>query len=472
MAAPPSLPRSTPAAEGVDSRGVLALLDALEAGGFDPHSLMVLRHGRVVAEGWWAPYGPATTTLLYSLSKTFTAAAVGLAVGEGRLGVDDLVADLLAGSAVASVPEPRPAHLDRLRVRHLLAMASGHHADTMLAVAASPDDPVGAFLRLEPDHEPGTWFAYNQGCTLTLSAIVTARTGERLVDYLRPRLFEPLGIPAADWLRTRVGVDQGFSGLHVATESIAKLGQLLLDGGRWAGRQLLPAGFVADARRRQVANEHHSQNADWRQGYGWQMWMCTHGAVRGDGAFGQFCVLLPDADAVVVLTSQTQDMQGELDALWAHLLPALGGPVDPGADAELAGRLAALSTATRPAAPAAAGGPGRAVEAVPAGRLDAFRAAITGARVEGTRLTLRTARGEHRFDLPVDGSWAWGALPGLHTPFAEVAVTGGWTGPGAFDADVVFVRTPHRLRLAVRTDPVPVLRSRWQEPPLGPPVEG
>jgi len=299
---------------------VAGLLDGFEAAGLELHSLMLLRHGHVVAEGWWAPYAPDGLHLLYSLSKSFTSTAVGLAVEEGLLGVDDLVTSFFPDEVPAEV-HPRVA---QLRVRHLLSMATGHHEDTLDRL--DRERLVSSYLALVPEEEPGAWFTYNNGATLMLSAIVTKVTGGRLLDYLRPRLLEPLGIEEANW--QGIGdLDLGFSGMHLPTEAIARFGQLYLQQGVWQGRQLVPASWVAEATRRQVENP-REPNPDWRQGYGYQFWMGQHG-YRGDGACGQFCLVLPEEDAVVAITAGTEDMQAVLNCVWERLLPALRQPPQP-----------------------------------------------------------------------------------------------------------------------------------------------
>jgi CubicO group peptidase (beta-lactamase class C family) len=457
------LPRSAPSEVNVDAARVVGFLDAVETAGMDLHSLMILRHGAVLAEGWWAPYRSDDIQLLYSLSKTFLAMAVGIAIGEGRFRAEDLVADLLPDL----VPEPLPGHLRQLRVRHLLSMASGHREETLPRIVAMGPDPVRNFLALPPDEPPGSVFAYNQGNSLTLSQIITATTGQRVVDYLRPRLFDPLGIDRAEWLATPTGIDQGFSGLHVTTESVAKLGQLVLANGRSGGAELVPAEFVAECRRPQVGNSRQQTNPDWRQGYGYQMWMCLHGAQRGDGAFGQLAVVLPDADAVIACTAQVIDMQAELDLIWTHLLPAFrDSRPSAAAEPELGERLARLSTHT---VTAAGRGPDGPVELSPTSTDGPFTDRIEKVRIEplpgGTRLAVTVGGREHAFDVQ-NGQWHDAELPGLHTPFPEVSVSAAWVSDDEYHADIVSRRTPHRLQLRARLRPERALSIGWLAPPL------
>jgi CubicO group peptidase (beta-lactamase class C family) len=447
---------------------VLAFLDAVERDRLDLHSLMLVRHGHVVAEGWWAPYRADRVHLLYSLSKSFTSTAIGMAQAEGLLSIDDPVVSFFPDK-VAVVASP---YVTAMKVRHLLTMASGHAQDTLPALMEGGPDIVRCFLSLPPDHEPGTFFCYNQGCTYTLSAIITRLTGQRLVDYLRPRLFDPLGIGQAQWLQSAEGNDLGFSGLHVQTESIAKLGQLYLQNGRWEGRRLVPESYVAQARSKQVDNSHHSESPDWQQGYGFQFWACRHDAYRGDGAFGQFCVVVPGADAVIACTAQVQDMQAEIDFIWEHLLPALCGdaPLDHAADhaaeERLAERLHGLSTAV---IDARAASPGHEVSFSRAGDPAPYTERLLAVRVgpadDGARLTVVMEGAEHPFDLR-PGRWTEGDLPGLHSPLATVAVTGGWTAADEFRADIVSVTSPHRLQLRARTGDKPTFEADWYAVPL------
>ena len=193
------LPRSTPEAEGISSAAILQFLAAAEAR-HELHSFMLLRHGRVVAEGWWTPYGPAFNHTLYSLSKSFTSTAVGLAVAEGRLTVDDRVVSFFP----ADLPAPVSENLAALRVRDLLCMAVGNEKEPTQAMVVE-ENWAKAFLASPITHPPGSTFMYNSGATYLCSAIVQQVTGQRVVDYLQPRLFAPLLVSAVTGIGFRLG---------------------------------------------------------------------------------------------------------------------------------------------------------------------------------------------------------------------------------------------------------------------------
>lgn len=313
------LPRSTPEAQGMSSSGIRTFLGAVANSDIEFHSLMIVRHGYVVAEGWWSPFAPALKHTLYSLSKSFTSTAIGMAVDEGKLALDDKV--------IAFFPEERPAEISEnlaaMRIRDLLTMTAGHASDTMGGLRESDGNWPRAFLAQEVGYEPGTHFLYNTGATYMLSAILQKVTGQTLFDYLSGRLFTPLGIEGADWETDPRGINTGGYGLRVRTEDTAKLGQLYLQKGQWHGKQLVSAEWVGEATRKQTTSQEGDN--DWSQGYGYQFWRCKPepGFYRGDGAFGQFCIVIPQKDVVIAITSESSDMQASMNLVWQHLLPAI-----------------------------------------------------------------------------------------------------------------------------------------------------
>lgn len=438
-----SLPRSTPLAHGVDAAGVTAFIRALETTPqVEPHSIMLLRGGAVIAEGWWAPYEEGRAHLLYSLSKSFTATAVGLAAAEGLLDLDDTVLSHFP-ELDAEITDPRSRSI---RIRHVLAMASGHREDAIeRAEALDPVDLVRGFLLVPPDQDPGTVFAYNQPCTFAAAAIVQRAPGVSLTEYLRPRLLDPLGIGPVGWLRDPLGREFGYSGLHADTEAIAALGQLYLSN----GGGLLAPEWVAEATRAHIDNG-TDPDSDWAQGYGFQFWIARHG-YRGDGAYGQFCVVLPEHDVVLALTGQSTDMQAVLNLAWTHLLPAFAGPGSATADAELAATLSGLGLEPVP-------------DAEPRGTLPAtLRAAVGNAHPSLTEVSvtdegLTLHDGDDRLDV-VPGYGTWNTVGAL-------SASAGWVA-GRLHVDVIFVETPHRMHLVL--DPVAaVFTARWATVPLHP----
>jgi CubicO group peptidase (beta-lactamase class C family) len=311
---PTSLPRATPESQGIPSSAITAFLARAE----NLHSLMLLRHGRVVAEGWWYPYRPQAPHMLFSLSKSFTSSAVGLAVAEGRLNIDDPLLKFFPEQA----PRKISPNLAAMQVRHLLSMSTGHDQDTTMRIMLKRD-PIKAFLALPVEHAPGTYFVYNSGASFILAAIVQSLTGMTLLKYLAPRLLEPLGIQGAAWESHPNGVNFGGWGLSITTEDIARFGQLYLQKGNWQGRQHLPAEWVEQATAKQVDNG-TDPHSDWAAGYAFHFWRCQPpGIYRGDGAFGQYCIVLPEQDAVLAITGGLGDMQPPLSLVWEHLLPAM-----------------------------------------------------------------------------------------------------------------------------------------------------
>ena len=332
MTHPNHLPRSTPEAHGIASADILAFLAALAQ--HNPHSVMLVRHGHVVAEGWWSPYAPEHPHMLFSLSKSFTATAVGMLVDAGRLALDAPVVAFFPADSPTEISD----HWTALQVQHLLSMTTGHAADTLSpGFARETHHWVKTFFAQPLEYPPGSHFVYNSGATYLLSAIVQQITGTTMLDYLQPRLLAPLGITNATWETCPRGINTGGWGLSITTEAIARFGQLYLQGGMWRGQQLVSAAWVAAASTAHIASG-DDPASDWAQGYGFQFWRCRHGAYRGDGAFGQFCLIMLEQDAVLAITSGVEQMQAVLNVVWEHLLPAFQSaalPANPTAHEQL-----------------------------------------------------------------------------------------------------------------------------------------
>lgn len=309
---------STPEEEGISSAAILQFIEALEKDQPDAlHSLLIRRHGNIVAQGWWAPYTAESPHLLWSLSKSFTSTAIGIAQDEGLLSIDDQVISFFPEDC----PEDPSDHLKAMRIRDLLRMNTGHAREPSFRNMQT-ENWVKAFLAHPVDFKPGTHFLYNSMATYMCSAILQKVSGMTTLDYLTPRLFEPLGIEKPSWDTCPMGISVGGWGLSVKTGDISRFGQLLLQKGKWQGQQLVSETWVEEATGIQTSNGSNPQS-DWDQGYGYQFWQCRHNAFRGDGAFGQYCIVMPEQDAVIAITSGTNDMQGILNMVWEYLLPAM-----------------------------------------------------------------------------------------------------------------------------------------------------
>ena len=379
--------RCTPEAVGVRSDAVMRLLDRLEYGGFtEMHGLMIMRHGKVCAEGWWAPCAPGLRHALFSLSKTWTATAIGLLEYEGRLRVTDPVAALLPDK----MPPVLTDELKKLTVRDLLTMSGG--SDTELP--DYPADWLRDFFARPIEHEPGTHWRYNSHGTTVLSAIVERLSGQSMLDFLKEKLFPVIGVDGDNVLCRRAGDGTclGGHGMFTTTEDNLRLMLLYLNGGVWEGKRLLSERFARDAVSPLLDNAPAHADAPWihdnRVGYGYQIWMCRpEGSYRADGAFGQFVVVVPGLDLIVsineaayigrnvshtALSEKLMDRgfpdhpihgpQQTLNALFEELLPGItqdGAALPESPDAlSLARRMARLSLprpwpASRPVRPIA-----------------------------------------------------------------------------------------------------------------------
>jgi len=426
-----SLPRATPKSQRVSATAIDSLIDAFESDKYDIHSLMIVRHGAVVAERWWRPYSEDRKHMLFSLSKSFTSSAAGFAIDEGLLTLEDKVIEFFPDRLPAEISE----NLASMRVRDLLSMATGHVEEPPVYYE---DDWAKAFLAQPVVHTPGTHFLYNTAATYMVAAILAKVTSQDLVDFLKPRLFDPLGIDGETWERSPQGIRTGGFGLSIRTEDIAKFGVLYAQKGVWEGKRLLSEKWIAEATSKHVSNGDDPTN-DWNQGYGFQFWLCQHGLYRGDGAFGQYCIVFPDHDAVVAITSGVSDMQGVLNLIWKHLLPGL----DATDDSELAERpRLSLNGPQATVAPA--------LLSRRSYRFDDNDLGLASLDVEsdGEQVLLRLDKDRivaHLDDWIVEGSAGFkSALPTRYgekasTPYAAKAA---WTAPNELTIRLAYVETP------------------------------
>ena len=295
------------------------------------HSIMILKNGKVVLERWFNGQSAETPHQMFSVSKTFTATAVGLAISEGKLALTDNVVNYFPDK----LPAEQSDNLKAMTIRDLLTMTCGHDEEVSGEKRDSVDW-VEAFLAWPVKHKPGEYYLYNSLGTYMLSAIVQKVTGQKILDYLDTRLFQPLHIEKPEWEESPQGINCGGWGLSLKTEDMAKMGQLFLQQGKWNGKQIVPAEWLKEMSSYQVPSAPsgtrfedlekaglNKDNNEWVQGYGYQMWMCRHNAFRADGFAGQYIMVFPDRDAVLVLTTSSSLYQPYMDIIWEYLLPVL-----------------------------------------------------------------------------------------------------------------------------------------------------
>lgn len=297
------------------------------------HSIMIVKNGKVLLERWFNGEAADKPHVMHSVSKTFTATAIGLAISEGKLNITDKVVSFFPDQLPADSSE----YLNDMTIRDLLTMTCGHDEEPSVNKdTVNKVDWVTGFLAWPVKHKPGEYYLYNSVGTYMLSAILQKVTGEKLIDYLDKRLFQPLHIQRPEWEESPQGINCGGWGLHLKTEDMAKMGQLFLQKGEWNGQQIVPAEWLKKMSSYQVPSAPSGtrfediekaglskDNNEWVQGYGYQMWICRHNAFRADGYAGQYIFVFPDRDAVLVLTTSSSLYQPYIDLIWEYLLPVL-----------------------------------------------------------------------------------------------------------------------------------------------------
>jgi hypothetical protein len=338
-------------------------------------------------------------------------------------------------------------------------MSTGQALEPTFHMIAEAETWVKGFFEIPVVAAPGTHFLYNTGATYMLSAILAKVTGETLGDYLQPRLYAPLGIDNPVWEMSPQGIATGGFGLSITTEDIAKFGQLYLQKGMWQGKQLVPAAWIEEATSKQVENGNPATKSDWGQGYGYQFWRTqAQGGYRGDGAFGQYCVVLPEQEMVVAITSAVLEMQPTLDLVWKHLLPAVHGAHTVAAPSVHAELTATLGNAALPLVKGEATSPVSASISGARWRFDENAIGFNSLILDmvdggGAVLRLDTARGEETIPIGF-GEWKHGTAstysgPPLFTPVRTVAC-GAWVAPDHFAAQIRMIDTPHFFNASLR----------------------
>ncbi len=455
--------RVTPESVGIKSAAIERFLDKLESGFTEMHGLMIMRHGKICAEGWWSPYAPGLRHGLQSLTKTYAATAVGIAYTEGLLKLEDRIIDIFPDEAPADPSE----NLKKLTVRDVLCMGCG--MDTMPRPSM---DWIREFLATPVNHLPGTTYMYNSTGSTLLGAIVRKLTGEGLHEYLTPRLFEKLGIDPDNlrWMCMPDGMEVGGGGLYSTTENNLRLMKLYADGGVWEGERILAEDYVNKATTLQNESATEAKgNPDAKDnfvGYGFQMWMCRpKGVYRADGAMGQFSIVVPDKDMIISINETASGAhwaQTTLDTVWVFLEeigdePAL--PEDEAASAHLARRMKHLAIEAPKFAPyseMAAQVSGTRYE-MTGGRLgfdNAIIAMMTGGKVSAginsfrldfaadcCRMQFMQDDSEYNVTIATDGTRAVNELVLGSSPTTKLCLNGYWSTPDTFTVVARWIET-------------------------------
>lgn len=307
------LPRVSPESQCVYSSDIETYFnEMLSCPTGEPHGIMVLRHGKVIGELFPKPFDASYPQMLYSDAKSFVGLAVVLAIEENRLRLTDRVASFFPDLLPDSISD----NLASMTVRDLLTMTSGIQPDQLMRTTGA--DWIRRYLA-KPVDKPGETFHYDSMCSYLLSAIVQRVTGQKTLDYMKERIFNPLHITLVEWEESPEGINTGGWGLRMQVESMAKIGQLLLNKGNWEGKQLISSEWVEEM-------TSSLQETGMMDTYGYHMWRCDYpNAYRADGALGQYIIVAPDEDMVVAITqANTSNGVAERHLVWNLLRKVRG----------------------------------------------------------------------------------------------------------------------------------------------------
>lgn len=302
----------TPEEVGINSSAIKAFIDEINEKKLGLQSFTIVRHDKVCAQCFWKPYSAEYPHVMYSMSKSVTSTAVGFAVSEGLLSLDDKVSDFFPEYISAKLPQNK-----KITIRNLLTMRSDKLI-TFLDEKGNTDWVKNFFdapFMLSPD----TKFNYISENTFMLSAIISKVTGMSMLDYIYPRMFEPLGIEKPFWEADGKGNNSAGWGLYMRSEDLAKFFLPYIHGGKWIdGTQLVPAEWVKKATAMQTDTVRDGY-PDYMCGYGFQFWRNpVPNSYRADGLFGQRCLMFPDYDALVVLNSGESEDYKIMEVFWKH----------------------------------------------------------------------------------------------------------------------------------------------------------
>lgn len=290
------------------------------------HCVSAIKNGKLLAKFALAPYDTSDNPQVFSLSKSFCSTAAGFAYDEGLFRPTDRFSDFFP----EHLPENISERARSMTVENLLTMGTGHSSCAMNECINSPD-PIRAFFEKDVPYEPGSRFVYNTGATFMVAALVEKLTGESVYGYLDRKLFCKLGLRPRKWQRVpqmsangvNDGICEGGVGLHVSLDLIERFGMMYINGGVVDGEQVLSREWINLATGKRIDNRKNDTvtdwvdgtKSDWEAGYGYQFWRNAEGGYRADGAFGQFCIILPEEGIVVSALAKAVDTEKEIREL-------------------------------------------------------------------------------------------------------------------------------------------------------------
>lgn len=300
------------------------LIESVKEQNLQVLNVVVRQNGHIIAKH---DFEEEKSILLWSISKTFTSMAGGIAISEGYFKIDDYIIDFFPNIKNENTSE----YLKEMTIHDLLCMGAGHEECPVTKAdweSGKEWDIAQLFFDEPIVFKPGTHFTYDNSVTYMLSKIISITTGKNLDDYLDEKIFQYLDIPKPKWDTCPKGIPQGFSGIHLTAEQLSKFGQLILDNGVWQGKQLIPSAYIKQATSVQIKTDDFTPyfaTKDHHQGYGYQIWMNSYpNSYRMDGLLGQYVVMLPDKNAVITYVSNEQEnMTGVLELTWNTLVDKL-----------------------------------------------------------------------------------------------------------------------------------------------------
>ena len=316
------LERVTPESVGISSESLIRFYEEMRQNKLPLHNIILMRHGKVVMQGSWYPYTKDMNHMIYSTSKTVCALAVGFCIQEGRFSMDDHLVDFFPELITGPIHE-----FNRMRtVRHLLTMTGGETGDAS-SIDRSYPNWLKTYLNTPPRCKPGTLYGYDNSATHALAAIVQKVSGQMLIDYLRPRLFDPLGITDTVYWEEQMGINTASRGFHCTIEDLAKIGQFVLQRGQWEGKQLLDPDWLDEATAKQVEVTHFTSRTDGNPGYGYQFWRYRDDTIGTKGNGGQNFIVHPKYDMVWAFTANMEDSYGRHSGFMHMAWPLLFGNI-------------------------------------------------------------------------------------------------------------------------------------------------